>query len=94
MKIAFTIHRRLPKAPRPEKSGRPIGTRKGAMGYNRSDNKRAVERATKGGDLYEGRAALGTAHAGAAEARSGASQEAQKAPIALRHRRSDSRTGN
>jgi len=52
MKITFTIHRRLPKAPRPEKHGHPIGTRKGAKGYNRSDNKRAIERATRGGDSY------------------------------------------
>jgi hypothetical protein len=53
MKIQFTIKRRLPKAPRPEKSGHPIGTRKGAKGYNRSESRR-IERAARGGDSYEG----------------------------------------
>lgn len=50
--MKITIKRRLPKAPRPEKHSRPIGTRKGAKGYNRSLDRR-VERAAKGGDPYE-----------------------------------------
>lgn len=48
MKIEFSIKRRLPKAPKPTKTGGAHGTRKGAMGYSRSENRR-VERAAKGG---------------------------------------------
>lgn len=42
--MKITIQRRLPKAPKPKKIGRPIGTRKGAKGYDKKRERRIARR--------------------------------------------------
>lgn len=42
--MKISIERRLPKAPKPRKTGGPHGTSKGAKGYDRKQQRRIEQR--------------------------------------------------